>query len=197
MCDDDVHNVLIENYEQNCPFCDKLLFKNNIKFSYKCCETQLLEDINGINVCTNCGIVLNSIFKSNFIDFYENIFKISRKSIYFRKYHVKKIINNLLYEKYVQLSTQQIEKILKIFYLFNKIIKDINSNRTKIININYLLIKILNMMGIEHKIIIKKSKKTICFYNEYWNKILNSIGEEINTILSRNQTTILLHINFK
>ena len=185
MCDNNIHNVLIENDEQNCPFCNVTLF-NNMKISYNCCDTELLEDIDGICVCISCGIAHHCILKSNNIDFYENIFKISRKSIYFRKYHVKKIINNLLYKKYVQLSVQQIEKILKIFNLFDKIIKDINLNRTRIISINYLLIKIFNMMGIEHKIIITKSKKTICFYNEYWNKILNSIGDEINTILSRN-----------
>ena len=182
MCDNNIHNDLIEIDEQICPFCDILLF-NNMKFSYNCCDSQLLEDIDGMNVCINCGIVLNSISKCVYFNFYENIFKISRKSIYFRKYHIKKIIDNLLYKNLVQLTVIQIEKILKIFNLFDKIINDINVNRKRIISINYLLIKIFNMMDIEHKIIIKKSKQTLCFYNEYWAKILDSIGDQINSII--------------
>ena len=182
MCDNNIHNDLIENDEQICPFCDILLF-NNMKFSYNCCDSQLLEDIDGLNVCTNCGIVFNSISKCDYLNFHENIFKITRKSIYFRKYHIKKIIDNLVYKNLVQLTVIQIEEILKIFNLFDKIINDINVNRKRIISINYLLIKIFNMMGIEHKIIITKSKKTICFYNEYWEKILNSIGDQIKLII--------------
>ena len=145
MCDNNIHNDLIEIDEQICPFCDILLF-NNMKFSYNCCDSQLLEDIDGMNVCINCGIVLNSISKCVYFNFYEKIFKISRKSIYFRKYHIKKIIDNLLYKNLVQLTVIQIEKILKIFNLFDKIINDINVNRKRIISINYLLIKIFNMI---------------------------------------------------
>ena len=182
MCDNNIHNVLIENDEQICPFCNVSLF-NNVKISYNCCDLQLLEDINGISVCINCGIVHDCISKSDFLNFYENIFKITRKSIYFRKYHIKKIIDNLLYKNLVQLTVIQIEKILKIFNLFDKIINDINVNRKRIISINYLLIKIFNMMDIEHKIIIKKSKQTLCFYNDYWAKILDSIGDQINSII--------------
>ena len=182
MCDNNIHNDLIEIDEQICPFCDILLF-NNMKFSYNCCDSQLLEDIDGMNVCTNCGIVLNSISKCVYFNFYENIFKITRKSIYFRKYHIRKIIDNLIYKNLVQLSVIQITKILKIFNLFDKIINDIYLNRKRIININYILIKIFNMMDIEHKIIIKKSKNTLCFYNDYWAKILDSIGDQINSII--------------
>ena len=182
MCDKNIHNVLIEHDEQICPFCNLPLF-NNIKISYNCCNSQILEDIYGIRVCINCGIVHEYISKSDNIDFYENMFKISRKSIYSRKYHIQKIINNLIYKNLVQLSVIQITKILKIFNLFDKIINDINSNRKRIININYILIKIFNMMDIEHKIIIKKSEQTLCFYNEYWAKILDSIGDQINSII--------------
>ena len=183
MCDEDIHNILKENDEQICPFCDSLLFVNNIKFSYNCCDSQLLEDIDGMNVCINCGIVLNSISKCVYFNFYEKIFKITRKSIYFRKYHIRKIIDNLIYKNLVQLSVIQITRILKIFNLFDKIINDLYSNRKRIININYILVKIFNMMDIEHKIIIKKSKQTLCLYNDYWAKILYSIGDQINSII--------------
>ena len=184
MCDNIIHKELIENDEQICPFCNVLLF-NNAKISYNCCDLQSLEDIDGIRVCINCGIAHECISKSDRLIFYENIFKISRKSIYFRKYHIKKIIDNLLYKNLVQLSVIQINKILKIFNLFDKIINDINVNRKRIISINYLLIKIFNMMGIKHNIIITKSKQTLCFYNEYWGKILDSIGDQINSIINK------------
>ena len=183
MCDEDIHNILKENNEQICPFCDILLFVNNIKFSYNCCNSQLLEDINGMNVCINCGIVLNSISKCDYFNFFINMYKVRRKSIYVRKYHVKKIIDNLIYKNIVQLSVIQITKIFKIFNLFDKIINDFNINRKRIISINYILIKIFDMMDIEHKITIKKSKKTLCFYNYYWKKILDSIGDQINSII--------------
>ena len=184
MCDNNIHNDLIENDEQICPFCNVLLL-NNAKISYNCCDLQLLEDIDGIRVCINCGIVHECISKSDYYNFHENMFKILRKSIYFRKYHIKNFIDDLLYKNIVQLSVLQINKILKIFDLFDNIIDIINENRKRIISVKYLLKRIFDMMNIKYNIPITKSKRTLTFYNAYWEKIITVIGDKIKSIIDK------------
>ena len=49
----------------------------------------VIED--GARVYTSCGIVHSSVYKND----YENMYKILRKCVYNRKYHIEKVLNTL------------------------------------------------------------------------------------------------------
>ena len=50
-------------------------------------------------ICTNCGKIYYEFYKNNYIDFYENMYKIRKKSIYKRKYHIENVLNNIYQSK--------------------------------------------------------------------------------------------------
>ena len=86
-----IHEEMIEMDNAICPFCDKQLVE--IKhLSEPCCEKQDMINDNGKNVCTSCGTVHYYDTTDGYIDFHENKFKISRKSIYYRKYHILNVL---------------------------------------------------------------------------------------------------------
>ena len=87
--------------------------------------------------------------KSDYIDFYENLYKIRRKSIYIRKYHIENSLNNLLLDQGVELTYNQRDRIYKIFEQIGYILPQINENRRRIISIKYILKKILDMMNLK------------------------------------------------
>ena len=184
MCDATIHDVLIDIDEQICPFCDMVLIVGK-KIPYKCCETQVLVDIDGIRVCISCGMVYECITKCDYIDFYENMFRIRRKSVYIRKYHIEKIVNDLLFNHDVELSHNQRTQIYKIFELIGFIANQINENRKRIISVKYLLKRIFDMMDIKYNIPITKSIRTLTFYNAYWEKIITVIGDKIKSIIDQ------------
>ena len=142
MCDKTIHDELIYMEESDCPFCSEVLVKGNIS-SDLCCEKQVLCDIDGILVCISCGMVYECITKCDYIDFYENMFRIRRKSVYIRKYHIEKIVNDLLFGKNVELTHNQRTKVYKIFKLIGLVTNQINENRKRIISVKYLLKRIL------------------------------------------------------
>ena len=182
MCDDDIHNELILINHDRCPFCEKFLINCNNE-SDKCCSDCEIEDIDGIFTCLNCGMVECVVYKSDFFDFYENMYKIVRKSVYIRKYHIESLINNIS----IELTNKQRIKIYKIFSLIGFVTNKINGNRKRIINIKYLLKRIFDMMNIKYNIPITKSNRTLNFYNSYWEKIMSLIGDKIESIISDNK----------
>ena len=57
------------------------------------------------------------------------------------------------------------------------------------ININYMMKQTLNDMQINTDYIkITKSKKTLEYYYNYWNKIINLISNDFNTIINKSTT---------
>ena len=182
ICNNNIHNELIAINQDICPFCEKLLIHGNNELD-KCCLDCKIEDIDGIYTCISCGLVNSVVYKSPFFDFYENMNKIIRKSIYIRKYHIEKLINNLLVNHGVELTHKQRTQIYKIFESIGFILKQINKNRKRIISVKYLLQKIFDMMNIKYNIFFIKSIKTLNFYNSYWEKIITLIGDDIKSIL--------------
>ena len=182
MCDTTIHCELIDMEEPECRYCNELLIKGDIS-SVSCCNNERIEDIDGIRVCFSCGLVHCTISKSDYIDFYENVYKIRRKSIYIRKYHIENSLNNLLLDQGVELTYDQRDRIYKIFEQIGYILNQIDGNRKRIISIKYILKKILDMMDLKYHIPITKSKRTLAFYNEYWTKIMALIGNKIEAII--------------
>ena len=96
-CNSVIHNELENMEESTCPFCDQQLVQvnNSVRVVEPCCSKQDMENNNGMNVCLNCGSVHGYDYVNEYIDFYENIHKIRRKSVYHRKYHIENVINNI------------------------------------------------------------------------------------------------------
>ena len=178
MCDTNIHDDLINMEEAICPYCFELLVKGNTTTDL-CCENPQIDEIDGIQVCRSCGLVHSCLSKSDYLDFYENIYRIHRKSIYMRKYHIENTLNSLLLNHGVELTYNQRDRIYKIFEDIGSIISQINNNRKRMISIKFIIKKILEIMDLSYNIPVTRSKKTLEYYNKHWHLILALIGDKI------------------
>lgn len=184
-CDVNVHDYLKEDGEIICPFCG-IQLGDVLVTEEVCCENMNLIKDNGANVCGSCGSVHGYDLVNEYIDFYDNMYQIRRKSVYHREYHLRNRIDFLSSKNEVQITFKDKEKIIRIFCDIDKILPQINGNRKRMINIDFILKKIYKMMDIQEKYIkITKSKKTLAFYEKYWKDILLLIGDEIQSVISK------------
>ena len=109
-CNKDIHNELTRMGEFDCPFFDEELMEVDADPENCCDEKDVIND-NGEIVCRNCGIVYGYAYAKEYINFYENRYKIRRKSIYHRKYHIENIMN----KAGVKISYNDRNKIYKVF----------------------------------------------------------------------------------
>ena len=182
-CNSRIHDELKNIEESACPFCNQLLVEGD-KVAESCCSDQDIENNNGMNVCVNCGLVHSCDDAAGYIDFYENIHRIHRKSVYHRKYHIENVLNSICCEKRVELTHDQRDCICKVFVEIGKILDEVNGTRKRMISVNFIMRRIFKMMGIPYKKIpISKSKKTLTFYDQYWASIMSLIGDEIKSII--------------
>ena len=70
--------------------------------------------------------------------------------------------------------------VLKIFDKINKILPQINEQRKRIISVKYTIHRLFIEWGIDFEIKVTKSNKSLCFYDQYWNKIKPLLGDSIN-----------------
>ena len=183
MCDSNIHDELKNIKESVCPFCEQLLVEGD-KATDLCCNNQDIEHIEGIRTCINCGLAHGCDYDSGYTDFYENMFKIYRKSVYQRKYHIENVLNWLCFENIIELTLKQRDSIYEVFYEINSILPLVNKTRRRIISVNFILRRIFEMIGISYKKIpISKSKKTLAFYDKYWDSIMYHIGDKIKSII--------------
>lgn len=76
----------------------------------------------------NCGTVLGYQPAKEFIDFYENKCKITKKSIYHRKYHVQNILNSLYQKHGIEISYLKKQRIYNIFKLIDRVLPQVNND---------------------------------------------------------------------
>ena len=185
MCDSNIHDELINLEQSTCPYCDKVLLYQIDKVTDKCCDKQCIEDINGIMVCVHCGMTHSCVYNNGYHDFYTNLHKIKKKSIYIRFYRIQNVLNTISSYYTNDLKNEHREKIYRIFNLISTVIPKVNNTtRKRLISINYILKMIFKMMGLPYdKIPISKSKKTLAFYSTYWNKIMTLVGDKIQSIV--------------
>ena len=124
--------------------------------------------------------------QKEFINFYENLYRIRRKSVYHRKYHLNNILMDIGIKYNITFSVEQKNKIMRIFSEIGKILPQMNGERKRMISLNFILIQVLRMMGLPfNKIPISKSKRTLNSYQEYWEKIMLLIGDRIKGIIDK------------
>ena len=186
MCDADIHDQFIKLEQSICPFCNELLIPGVKDIVYTCCDNQNIENVNSFNTCVNCGSVHGyTNFENEYIDFHANIYKIRKKSVYNRYYYIENVLNKMCLENGVELTNKQRAIVYKIFDLIDTVIPKVNENRKRLISINYILKMLFHMMGLQYDIPISKSKKTVKYYEKYWNSVMTLIGDQIQTIIDQ------------
>ena len=183
-CDPEIHDELKNIEESTCPFCNQLLVTESAKEAIPCCSKQDIENNDGIHVCLNCGSVHSYDYANEYINFYENMHKIHRKSVYHRKYHIENVLNSICYMNKVELTHNERDRIYRVFVEIGEIIPSVNGVRKRMISVKFIMRKILEMMRLPYdKIQITISKKTLAFYDKYWSSIMTHISNRIETII--------------
>ena len=182
-CNSQIYDELKNMEESTCPFCDQLLVEGD-KVADLCCSEQDVENKNGMNVCLNCGSVHGYDYVNEYIDFYENMHRIPRKSVYHRKYHIENVLNSICYGNRVELTHNQKDRIYKVFVEIGAILPLVNGTRKRMISVNFIIVKILKMMKLSHSNVkVTKSKRTLSSYERYWDQIISMIGGKIKEII--------------
>ena len=147
--------------------------KEEISNKSKCCNcqnTDRFDIVSGYKVCDECGTTNGYVLGLYDVKDYERTYY-KKKSIYQRKYHYEKKVNQI--SKRINLNDEEkcilYEKLLEID---NYIMKILNKEyfRKRLININYLSKKLLEEMGCEkYKLIfLKVSSQTLEIYEKWW-----------------------------
>ena len=170
-CNSQIHDELKNMEESTCPYCEQLLYAGDNFVDHCCDKHDILEDAY-MKVCQNCGSQSYK-YTSNYIDFYQNMYRIRRKSVYKRFYHIENTLNSICYENKITLTYKQRTQIYRIFDEIDNIIPTLNENRKRLISTKFIMREIFMLLGIPFvHLIVSKSKKTLQFYNRYWAKIL-------------------------
>ena len=167
-CNIELHESLIESGDIVCPFCDQNLEDSDEKprdhlAKYDLCrDCQDIINNDGMIVCRSCGIVQGYETVREYVDFYENKYRMKRKSVYYRKYHINNVLTDLSLKYRITFSVVQKNKIMELFSVIGKILSQINGERKRMISVNFILAKILKMMKLPYSYVkVTKSKKNI------------------------------------
>ena len=90
-CNKDIHDELKES-EVVCPFCDQQIDFVRKPKDDKCCDNQYIINDDGMLACLSCGVVQGYNYVKEYVNFYENIHRFIRKSVYHREYHINNIL---------------------------------------------------------------------------------------------------------
>ena len=183
-CDSTLHDELKNMGEPTCPFCDRLLVEAH-KAAELCCSEHDMENVNSMYICMNCGSVHGCDYVTEYLDFYDNMHKIRQKSVYYRKYHVKNVLDSISSEKNIQLTYHQRERIYKAFVEIGSVLNEVNDERKRTISIKYVIKQLFKMLGLPYKDInVTKSKRTLKYYEQYWKRVQSLIGNRIQSIIN-------------
>ena len=183
-CNSVLHDELKNMQEPTCPFCDRLLVEVD-KAVNQCCDEKNMETINGMNTCVNCGTVYGYDYVTEYFNFYDNIHKIRKKSVYHRKYHIENVLDGIFSENDIQLTYHQREQIYKVFVEIDSVLNEVNDGRKRMISIKYVIKQLFKMLGLPYKDInVTKSKRTLKYYEQYWKRVQCLIGNRIQSIIN-------------
>ena len=100
-----------------CEICNKRLIDNKKELYFPCCTKQDVRDIDGVMTCIPFGLCHHHVYKNDYIDFYENMYKIRKRSIYIRKYHIKNVLLDIELKNRSVISRDIINRVCKTFDL--------------------------------------------------------------------------------
>lgn len=185
-CDQNLHDGLKKEGEILCPLCNNPIAEYQSTETEPCCSNQDIIDDTGMRVCYNCGQVVGYNEVHGYIDFYEEMYKIRRKSVYQRNYHIENVINDICTENRIVMSGAEIKKICKVFDEIGKILPQVNNTRKRMISVKFILRQVFQMLGLPYEQIhISKSKRTRKEYRRFWSRVLALKGEQIRGIINK------------
>ena len=135
-----------------------------------CTNTESFSSYLGYNMCNECGTLNGHILGNIELKDFDRL-HYQKKSIYHRKYYFDKKVKNI--SKLINITDEEkCELYDKILILDSNNMKVINKKycRKRMININYLIKKILEEMGCEKykNIEIKISPQILEIYDNWW-----------------------------
>ena len=182
-CNSQIHDELKNMEESRCPFCDRLLVEAD-KVMEPCCSEQDMETVDGMNICINCGSVHGYDYVTEYFKFYENMHLIRGKSRYHRNYHIDNVVNSLYFENDIQLTHKQRNQIHKVFIKIDSVLHKVNYGRKRVISIKFIFKQLFKVLGLPYKCInVTKSKRTLTYYEQCWEKFQSLIGNEIQSMI--------------
>ena len=135
-----------------------------------CKNTEFFTIDSGYKICNKCGTANGHVLGLFDVKDLDRL-HYRKKSIYQRKYHYEKKVNQI--SKRINLTDEQkCELYDKLIKIDNKIMEILKKKyfRKRMININYLIKKLLEEMGCEkYKLIVLKiSSQTLEIYEKWW-----------------------------
>ena len=133
-CETTLHDYFSTN-EYYCHSCFKQLKEYVKQETESCCETHNILNESETLVWGNCGRVEGYKIVNEYLNFYENLHKIKKKSVYQRKYHIENTLADICSKNIIDLSPINKQKIFQIF----EIIPQVNKERKRMINVKFVL----------------------------------------------------------
>ena len=150
------------------------------------CQSDSFSIESGYNICEECGLTNGHVLGYFDLKEYDR-FHFRKKSIYQRKYHYEKKVDQV--SKRINLTDDEKSELFnKLMNIDNHVMEILNKQfcRKRMINIFYLIKKLLQEMGSEkYKLVyLKIGSQTLENYEKWWNsyKSLNdsSVKDPVN-----------------
>ena len=155
-CCNSVHDYLISSGEALCPFCDKVIHNPTTHKPHPCCNNKNTIILDGTDTCINCGAV--SCYRYVQDCYYK---KPQKELPYNIKYGVQEILNATNQFIFIADRNTIIRAVQQASTQFKKVFP----NEYRLINLNYLISKIVSHHQMNITIPLKKmSKKTLQKY---------------------------------
>ena len=140
-----------------------------------CSDSEFFTIDSGYKICDECGTLNGHVLGLFDLKDFDRL-HYRKKSIYHRKYHYEKKVNQI--SKIINLNDEQkCELYDRLIKIDNYIMEILNKQyfRKRMININYLTKKLLEEMGCEkYKLIdLKISPQTYEIYEQWWTSYNN------------------------
>ena len=140
-----------------------------------CLNTKCFTIDSGFKICDECGTQNGHVLGLFDLKDFDRL-HYRKKSIYHRKYHYEKKVNQI--SKLLNLNDDEKCELYDRLIKIDKLIMEILNKqyfRKRMININYLVKKILEEMGCEkYKLInLKISSQTLEIYEKWWTSYKN------------------------
>ena len=134
------------------------------------CQSDSFFVESGYNICDSCGTTNGHVLGYFDLKDYERL-HFRKKSIYQRKYHYEKKVNQVSRRLHLT-EDQKCELYNKLMMIDNHVMETLNKQfcRKRMINIFYLIKKFLEEMGCEKSklVYLKISKQTLENYENWW-----------------------------
>ena len=140
------------------------------------CENRTFWTIDfGYKICEECGITNGHVLGYFDPKEYDRLY-FRKKSVYQRKYYYEKKI------KQIPNLTEEDKSLLykKLMEIDEKVLKRVNKkfSRKRMINIFYIINRILEEMGLKNKIQLNISSQTKEYYDRWWESYLKLRSHE-------------------